>query len=205
MRPAPDRSAQHLLRTGLLVICVALVTTAGACRGEEPEGPPPSPSELTGIELPADSVTTGIDATLATSLRVSEFGRPCYFLVAAAADGSANDWRGCADPPSATAAGKPEQGPDAIQVGDYALTGDELMVRTVEWNWLAEAYELKEYRFVPCPPEPRPPAVRDSGPVDYDVNEPWQLVAGTLGTEVASGDNIDSCWSVARNVRWVGD
>ncbi len=182
-----------VVRTGLLVVCAVLVTTAGACRDEEPDGPPPTPTELSGTAFPDGAETSGVVAVLSQQIPyLTNGGKPCYFIVSVSADGSARSGRGCSD-----LLGREGQ------VGDYGLIDGRLTVRTVEWGFVEGSYELVEYVFGTCadvgPPDPD--ARPGDGGLDYNPQEPWQLVDGAIGAEAATDD---SCWSVTRDVRWIG-
>lgn len=153
--------------TALAVCCAVFVTSAGACRQQQPDGPLPQPGELATRTFPEGSTRDGVDA-----LYVGRQRPECDELLLLTADGSAHHVSTCRNTDALVT--DPASWTDDT-TGDYAYRDDRLWVRTVAWDPITEAFELTEWAFRHCDG-----GLRDIPPDDsFRVPFEYTLVDGT--------------------------
>lgn len=132
---------------GWVVVAAAWVTSAGACRSEQP-GPPPQPAELGAADLPEGAATTGLAATYAAL--VSTDRGACFDFVGLRLDGTAELGQGCTTGAATDLIDEAATWDVLGRRGDYGWRAGELTVRVTGWDPLAEQFELAEYTGAYC-------------------------------------------------------
>jgi len=120
-------------------------------------------------------------------------GEECYYFVRVQRYGLGSTANGCADTGGIEEALKSRMWPGDTQTGDDGFVDDELTVRTVHWDGLAEVLVLTEIAIRPCTEVTTGISTGESPDVplnEYQLQQPWVLIQGALG-DVAAGD--DSC------------
>lgn len=136
----------------LAIVIGVVLTSAGACQ-QEWDGELPPPDEVGAAPLPAGAVIGGIDAVHARLTGPGEAGASCHVLVRLQADGTAEYQTQCSDQPITAVAADPATWERPRGVGDYAVVGATVRVRTVEWDSITEEYVLVQQELPACAAE----------------------------------------------------